>query len=412
MLAGQSAGAHICLCLIVEDLARRLSLVTATNMNSIKPTATGTVPPQTTNGYPLPVDRAINEDSSSSDSSTPLTSVENDEEQLFSLPTAAAAVTHITLTELLDSNSKNGSQNQRGGGGASSHFFDNSSSSFDYNPIAYDKGILPLALSQPETDQVDDNTDETEDVNESVVFGEVMTPIVTTRTSNGHSHGHSSHGQQHELKQGEDVLGLVKLFVGISGPYDLLSLADHLQERGLDSSILGWICRGDMARYSPASRLKQILLIDDDDGNDSNSYKNSPSNTSSQSGQKERAMWVKRQLPPFALFHGGKDTTIPCHLSRSLHSLLSCDKARLKASYREYVEWSHTDAILEAPLLGTSRLFEDMSAAIEQAVLKGSRARRVSVGSSGDYGGKSMTSGMQPMVPWIAVAIARWVNPF
>ena len=47
----------------------------------------------------------------------------------------------------------------------------------------------------------------------------------------------------------------IKLFIGISGPYNLQAMAAHLHGRGLDTSILSWVCKGDLAKYSPAVTL-------------------------------------------------------------------------------------------------------------------------------------------------------------
>jgi hypothetical protein len=58
-----------------------------------------------------------------------------------------------------------------------------------------------------------------------------------------------------------DVLKLseIKLFVGVSGPYNLQALSAHMQSRGLDHSILKWICRGDVEKYSPALQLDAVM---------------------------------------------------------------------------------------------------------------------------------------------------------
>jgi alpha/beta superfamily hydrolase len=54
-------------------------------------------------------------------------------------------------------------------------------------------------------------------------------------------------------------LDIIKLYIGISGPYNLQSLSTHVQGRGLDHSILEWICRGDLRRYSPSLQLEELL---------------------------------------------------------------------------------------------------------------------------------------------------------
>jgi hypothetical protein len=54
-------------------------------------------------------------------------------------------------------------------------------------------------------------------------------------------------------------LSVIKLYIGISGPYNLQSLSNHVQGRGLDHSILEWICRGDLRRYSPSIQIEELL---------------------------------------------------------------------------------------------------------------------------------------------------------
>ena len=56
-------------------------------------------------------------------------------------------------------------------------------------------------------------------------------------------------------------LTMIKLFIGISGPYNLQSLTAHMQSRGLDHSILKWICKGDIRKYSPVLLLRDLMTI-------------------------------------------------------------------------------------------------------------------------------------------------------
>lgn len=51
----------------------------------------------------------------------------------------------------------------------------------------------------------------------------------------------------------------IKLFVGISGPYNLELLESHLHARGLDSSIIRWVCNGNKKKYSPTLRLLELI---------------------------------------------------------------------------------------------------------------------------------------------------------
>jgi hypothetical protein len=44
-----------------------------------------------------------------------------------------------------------------------------------------------------------------------------------------------------------------------SGPYNLYGMEQHLHKRGLDSSILTWICQGDLIKYSPTILLAGLI---------------------------------------------------------------------------------------------------------------------------------------------------------
>ena len=155
----------------------------------------------------------------------------------------------------------------------------------------------------------------------------------------------------------------IKLFVGISGPYNLQQLRAHLHSSGLDSSILDWICRGDVARYSPTLSLARAGGL--------------------------------RRLPPVALVHGCDDKSVPQASSLDLAALLAAGGAAV--STRLYKGWSHTDPILEGPMSGELQLFEDVATRILDAC------------------GASRATGAQLesfAVPAVLVSIARSVNPF
>jgi hypothetical protein len=71
------------------------------------------------------------------------------------------------------------------------------------------------------------------------------------------------------------------------------------------------------------------------------------------------------ELAPIALFHGSHDATIPVSICTELADVLV--KQGCAASCRVYEGWSHTDAILEAPLSGTTRLFKDIALVVAAA---------------------------------------------
>lgn len=51
----------------------------------------------------------------------------------------------------------------------------------------------------------------------------------------------------------------IKLYIGISGPYNMVKLLQHLHFRGLDASILHHVFNSNVSRYSPVQRLSRLL---------------------------------------------------------------------------------------------------------------------------------------------------------
>jgi acetyl esterase/lipase len=286
----------------------------------------------------------------------------------------------------------------------------------------------------------------------------------------------------------------IKLFIGVSGPYNLQALESHLHKRGLDSSILHWICRGNLAECSPTVKLQQYVMEEllklkelnkeeeretvegeqqqqsqeteenkDDDSPSTTSHTvtavavtavplDSTTSSSSKDNKKsdnnddwsnwwilnfihsELMIYWKKLFPdwmtassssssslrpvssssytpagdhynpnglnsnddvlidqsltssvlsvtsslslknkktdclsdflPVALFHGSKDLSIPDSISKELSEVLSSHGASV--IYKCYEDWTHTDAILEAPLYGNIKLFKDMIQIIRQ----------------------------------------------
>jgi prenylcysteine alpha-carboxyl methylesterase len=170
----------------------------------------------------------------------------------------------------------------------------------------------------------------------------------------------------------ESVLDKVRLYIGISGPLDLVALSAHLHSRGLDASILHWICRGSLNRYSPSLILAQFAdyfysnqqVENDDnkkksDGNDTEQDLKKPNGDDT-----EQDLLPLSDFVPVALFHGSRDKSIPCTLSRRLAQLLQNHAGVQRVLYREYEGWTHTDAIVEAPLAGSQDFFCDVAAAV------------------------------------------------
>lgn len=211
------------------------------------------------------------------------------------------------------------------------------------------------------------------------------------------------------------VLDKVRLYVGISGPLDLVALASHLHARGLDASILHWICAGDLHRYSPALVLAQYATA----------CASSPRETDA----------CLRDFVPVALFHGSHDHTIPCTVSRRFAQLMQDHAGADRVWYREYEGWTHTDAILEAPLAGSADFFCDLAAAVHRFTSPGEIAATGSLHAqqkveTDDFAHTHHPAGrrslfqpsvdvpadvpalLPPLAPTWVVQLARFVNPF
>lgn len=170
-------------------------------------------------------------------------------------------------------------------------------------------------------------------------------------------------------------LSRIALFIGVSGPYDLFALRDSLHARGLDSSILSWICRGNLSRYSPTRRIAQLTAT------------LGPSSYS--------------RFPRTALFHGCVDATVPLSICQDLAAVLLKGGAVVFQKY--YPGLSHTDPILEGPLKGDLSLMVDCIEQIHQAC--GLPLNLEDVRAQCDTKSDRMTS------PFL-VALAKKVNPF
>lgn len=51
----------------------------------------------------------------------------------------------------------------------------------------------------------------------------------------------------------------ISLFIGISGPYNMVKLLQHLHYRGLDASILHHVFNSKVSQYSPVQRISRLL---------------------------------------------------------------------------------------------------------------------------------------------------------
>jgi hypothetical protein len=219
----------------------------------------------------------------------------------------------------------------------------------------------------------------------------------------------------------------VKLFIGISGPYNMITLLKHLHLRGLDASILHHVFNSDVARYSPVQRLSRLMgcpppLCSEkhDEGIIQQTYNKfysyifnvspeplkskdplpiSPRSTHSSLSEAYEAGShpCLEGFPQVALFHGGRDQSIPAIVCDELGAVLK--KGKVSVSTTIYANMSHTDPILENVLAGETYLVDDMSQAIEQRFLH--------IRESGSTGEEAPV-----MVSRSLIYLARIFNPF
>lgn len=116
----------------------------------------------------------------------------------------------------------------------------------------------------------------------------------------------------------EDIAG----FIGISGPYDLLSMQDHFHRRGLHREVIARIFQTEdrVAGWSPLNITKQETFRD---------------------------ALVKTSLPPMYLFHGTADVTCPYECSVMFLAGLRDAGVDSPLYAKYYSGKTHTDLILE-----------------------------------------------------------------
>lgn len=195
----------------------------------------------------------------------------------------------------------------------------------------------------------------------------------------------------------------IKLVIGVSGPYNLQVLQSHLHKRGLDTSIVNWICNDDVVKYSPTLRLQKI--------NDQ---------------LKQRTplhSHVIRQFPKVGLFHGTFDASVPCIVSEECAKTL--EDNGIDVSLYKYDGFSHTDLILEGPMIGDNRVLFDIIDLIERHVygrpskLHSLRDNTMtneiqpqSDATEVERHQKNIDKYSKPLAPVWLVKIARKFNPF
>jgi prenylcysteine alpha-carboxyl methylesterase len=157
----------------------------------------------------------------------------------------------------------------------------------------------------------------------------------------------------------------LKGFIGISGPYNLHSLSEHLNKRGIQfNHVLNKIMKGNLSQFSPSSVEHAFHLASS-----------------------------RHELPPCHLFHGTKDRAVPHHISIEFAEKLE-KLFKTTCTLKLYEGKTHTDLILEDPLSGKDPLLHDIISLIHEESISFEQFSR------------------KPLNPRPCISLARWINPF
>lgn len=125
----------------------------------------------------------------------------------------------------------------------------------------------------------------------------------------------------------------VRRFVGVSGPYDLEQLFEHLHRFGAYRSVLHRLTNFQLGLCSPTNIIEAS----------------------------QDAAWMLL-LPPHELLHGDLDASVPHSFSEQYVQVLQ--RRGVDATLTTLIGRSHTDPILEDHMRGEDQLMEHMVAII------------------------------------------------
>ncbi|KAG0503339.1 hypothetical protein HPP92_003411 [Vanilla planifolia] len=177
-----------------------------------------------------------------------------------------------------------------------------------------------------------------------------------------------------ECGEGESItwsVSQMKAYFGLSGGYNLLNLVDHFDKRGLYRSIFLGIMEGEQSlrHFSPEVVIRDLSTRND-----------------------------LPPLPPFILYHGTGDYSIPSDASISFAEALQSIGVHSKVVL--YEGKTHTDLFLQDPLRGgRDELLEDIVALIHQG--------------DGTSQAKDVVAPLaRRLVPELMLQLARKISPF
>lgn len=173
-----------------------------------------------------------------------------------------------------------------------------------------------------------------------------------------------------ELKQ-------IRSYIGISGPYNMESSLATFHRHGFDKNVVERIMDHRLGYYSPELRFKAKR-------------------------QQPNAREVLRDVPPMFLFHGTADKTVDWQSSQRLADVLETCGVPVKTTY--FQGKTHTDPIIEDPILGDDFLLEEIIAIVKERSPRDEAGQMV-------YPLEDITPEKR-YYPSMLVKLARNVNPF
>jgi prenylcysteine alpha-carboxyl methylesterase len=137
-----------------------------------------------------------------------------------------------------------------------------------------------------------------------------------------------------------------KGIITLSAPFDLSAMTNSFQKYGLDDHLVERIFGNNMSDYDPFSLLSNTTV--------------NQSTQLTQEGQQQHIQQQQQQLvlPPMHIYHGTGDQTVPI-TSNEFFNLLQ-QRLVNTVEYTMYNNWSHTDAIIEMPMIGNHTFHHDV----------------------------------------------------
>lgn len=167
----------------------------------------------------------------------------------------------------------------------------------------------------------------------------------------------------------------LKGFMAVSGPYNMMNMREIFYRHGLPKNVINAIFCNNLEGFSPVHLLESLMISGD-------------------KGQKDFSSF----FPPISIIHGTSDKTVPVREATEFAEILSAIGVQLDLSL--YDGWTHTDAILEAPMDGNHRFHADILKAVS-----------FWTGNSNLYFDEQH-SACKRICPKFLIVIGRWLNPF